>query len=58
LSVVIFNLSSGVIFSAGWILAAVTRGKYNLLTNIPREGGLESLSKIKVGFFGLNAKQG
>ena len=58
MNVVIFNLSSGIIFNAGWFLAAITRGKYNLLTNIPREGGLESLSKIQIGFFGLNAKRG
>jgi len=35
-----------------------TGGEKNLLTNIPHKGGLESLSKIPIGFWGLNAKQG
>lgn len=58
LNVMIFNLSSGIIFTAGWILDVITYGKVNLLTNIPHKGGLESLSKIPIGFLGLNAKQG
>jgi hypothetical protein len=36
----------------------ITYGKVNLLTNIPRKGGLESLRKIPIGLLGLNAKQG
>ncbi|CAJ0747982.1 17041_t:CDS:2 [Entrophospora sp. SA101] len=36
---------------------AITCGKVNLLTNVPRQGGLESLSKIPIGLLGLNAKQ-
>lgn len=58
LNVVIFNLSSGIIFMAGWILNMITGGKKNLLTNIPHKGGLESLSKTPIGLWRLNAKQG
>jgi len=36
----------------------ITFGKVNLLTNIPHKGGLESLSKIPIGFWGLYSKQG
>ncbi|RHZ36268.1 hypothetical protein [endosymbiont GvMRE of Glomus versiforme] len=57
LNVVILNLSSGIVFTAGWILNMITGGKRNLLTNIPK-GGLESLRKIPIGLLGLNAKQG
>ena len=49
LNVLVSNVISGVIFTAGWILNIITGGKVKLLTNIPREG-LASLKEIKVNF--------
>jgi len=49
LNVLVSNVISGVIFTAGWILNIITGGKVKLLTNIPQEG-LASLKKTLVSF--------